>query len=104
MPKSVVTTETLQNINLTGDRIDSVFPPGRFTTKNHDIVWEGHAGLSPSLIATNLPSERKGNIYIFFAGIVAGLAASVLLTIAQGIFSFTKDKTEDSGAAIEKTE
>jgi hypothetical protein len=93
MPKSVLTTETLQNANLTGDRIDSIFPPGRFTNKNHDIVWQGHAGLSPSLIATNLPSERTGSIYIFFAGIVAGLAVSVLLTIAQGVFSFKKDGT-----------
>jgi hypothetical protein len=101
MPKQVKTIETLQNINLTGDQIDSMFPPGQVEHKDH-IVWQDGAGLSPTLSATNLPSERVDNVYIFFAGITAGLAVSVLLAIAQGMFSFTKDDSKGHGTAKDR--
>ncbi len=60
IPKSVTTSETLSNVSLSGDRIDSMFPPGQITD-NDEIIWQGTSGLSPSLDATSLSSAETSS-------------------------------------------
>jgi hypothetical protein len=90
IPKSVKTTEKVLNINLSGYRIESMFPSG-LINRTSNVVWQGHANLGPTLIATNLASERRDNQYTFLSGILAGLAISVILTVIQGLVSFKKE-------------
>jgi len=51
-PTSVTTAETLKNVNLTDDRVDSMFPPGQIGART--VTWQGVSRLSPSMSATNL--------------------------------------------------
>src|SRR5262249_4635086 len=78
LPASVETTETLENANLSGYRVDSIFPPGQIT-RSDKMTWKGVAGLSPSISATSLSDERNNNRRLFTAGILFGVAGGVLV-------------------------
>jgi hypothetical protein len=82
IPASVETTETLENIDLAGDRVDSMFPPGQIES-NDQIDWQGISGLSPSLSATNLAAEARNSEYSFFAGVLYGLGLSLIFAFVQ---------------------
>src|SRR5215472_1629750 len=82
IPASVETTETLENANLSGDRVDSMFPPGQIKS-NDQIYWQGISGLSPSLNATNLAAEARNSEYTFVAGILYGLGLSLVFAFVQ---------------------
>jgi hypothetical protein len=82
IPASVETTETLENIDLAGDRVDSMFPPGQIES-NDQIDWQGISGLSPSLNATNLAAEARNSEYSFFAGVLYGLGLSLIFAFVQ---------------------
>ena len=82
LPTSVETIETLENADLTGYRVDSIFPPEQIT-QNDKMIWKGAAGLNPSISATSLSAERNNNRSLFIAGILFGLAGGVLVPVAQ---------------------
>lgn len=100
-PASVATSETLNNVNLTGDRVDSMFPPGQITSTN-EIVWQGVSGLSPSLSATNLSSAENISKAGFFAGLCYGLAGGIAVPFVQGVsqtYNEARETKADSRAA-----
>ena len=80
LPASAVTTEVLDNVNLSGYRIDSMFPPGQFG-RSDQITWQGISSLSPSLLVTNLTAEHNLNRYTFFSGILFGIFGGALVTL-----------------------
>jgi len=80
LPASAVTTEVLDNVNLSGYRIDSMFPPGQFG-RSDQITWQGISSLSPSLLVTNLTAEHNLNRYTFFAGILFGVCGGAIVTL-----------------------
>lgn len=82
-PTSVATSETLMNVDLGDDRIDSMFPPGQITS-DYRIIWQGVSGLSPSLSATNLSTAESASEATFFAGVFYGLGAGFLVPFFQG--------------------
>jgi len=82
LPKSVVTIETLENEDLSGDRVNSMFPSGQIKS-NSQIYWQGNDGLSPSLSATNLAAESRNSEYTFFAGVAYGLGLSIIFAFLQ---------------------
>lgn len=84
IPKSVTTSETLSNVSLSGDRIDSMFPPGQITS-NDEIIWQGTSGLSPSLSATSLSSAETSSKAGFKAGLFYGLAAGLFVPFLQDV-------------------
>jgi hypothetical protein len=86
LPKSVETTETLENEDLSGDRVDSMFPTGQIKS-NSQIYWQGNNGLSPSLSATNLAAESRNSEYSFFAGVAYGLGFSIVFAFLQMLLS-----------------
>jgi hypothetical protein len=86
LPKSVETTETLENEDLSGDRVDSMFPTGQIKT-NSQIYWQGNNGLSPSLSATNLAAESRDSEYSFFAGVSYGLGLSIIFAFLQVVLT-----------------
>jgi hypothetical protein len=65
-PTTVVTSETLNDVKLSNERIDSMYPQGTVATDK--VTWTGGAGLSPSLSATNLASAERQNKDAFWAG------------------------------------
>ena len=73
---------TVQHIDLAGDRVDSMFPPGQIES-NDQIDWQGISGLSPSLNATNLAAEARNSEYSFFAGVLYGLGLSLIFAFVQ---------------------
>ncbi len=56
---TVATSEVLNDVKLSNERIDSMYPQGVITTD--EVTWTGSAGLSPSLSATNLASAERQN-------------------------------------------
>jgi hypothetical protein len=84
IPTKVATYETLENISLSNDSVDSMFPPGQITSDDK-IIWQGFDALSPTLSATNLSSARAASEDIFFAGAWYGLAAGFLVPFMQGV-------------------
>ncbi len=91
-PKNQVTTiETLEDISLSGDQIQSMVPDGHIIS-NDQVYWQGSADLSPSLSAANLSSERLDSWFIFAAGIAVGFFASVLLTVLQEVLPLTREQ------------
>ncbi len=84
LPTKVATFETLEEINLSNDSVDSMFPPGQITSDDK-IIWQGFDALSPTLSATNLSSARKASEDVFFAGVWYGLAAGFLVPFVQGV-------------------
>lgn len=96
IPTTVTTSETLENVSLSGDRIDSMFPPGQITSDNR-IIWQGVSGLSPSLSATSLAGAENANRDGFFAGLFYGLAAGLFVPFLQGL-SESHDKIREARA------
>jgi hypothetical protein len=86
VPKSIATSETLSSVNLSGDSIDSIFPPGQITSGDK-IIWQGSQGvaLSPSLSATNLTSAERVSKDGFIAGLLFGLAGGFFVPVLQGM-------------------
>ena len=82
-PAAVTTSETLENVSLSGDRIDSMFPPGQITSDN--VIWQGASGLSPSLSASSLAGAENASRDGFFAGLLYGLAAGLFVPFLQGL-------------------
>ena len=83
-PASVTTSETLEQVSLSGDRIDSMFPPGQITSDDR-IIWQGATGLSPSLSASSLAGAENASRDGFFAGLLYGLAAGLFVPFLQGL-------------------
>jgi hypothetical protein len=83
-PASVTTSETLEQVSLSGDRIDSMFPPGQITSDDR-IIWQGASGLSPSLSASSLAGAENASRDGFFAGLLYGLAAGLFVPFLQGL-------------------
>jgi hypothetical protein len=84
IPGSMATFDTLENVSLSDDRVDSMFPTGQITSDGK-IIWQGSSPLSPSLSATNLPSAAKASEATFFAGLLYGLATGLLIPFLQGV-------------------
>jgi hypothetical protein len=82
-PTRAVTFETLENVDLTNETVQSMFPPGQITS-NDKIKWQGLFSLSPSLSATSLASGRNASINSFLAGVLLGLFGGFLVPIVQG--------------------
>ena len=71
---TIATSEILNNVILSNERIDSMYPQGMITTNR--VTWQGGAGLGPSLSATNLASAARQNKDAFWAGLLYGTAAA----------------------------
>jgi predicted RNA binding protein YcfA (HicA-like mRNA interferase family) len=84
IPGNMATFDTLESVNLSNDRVDSMFPTGQITS-NGSIIWQGSSPLSPSLSATYLPSAVSANEATFFAGLLYGLATGLLIPFLQGV-------------------
>ena len=82
MEDAITTSETLKNVNLSDDRIDSMYPTGQIATNT--ITWPGGSELSPSLSATNLASAERQNEDAFWAGLMYGIGAALALAFLQG--------------------
>lgn len=82
-PTRAVTFETLENVDLTNEAVQSMFPPGQITS-NYKVRWQGLFSLSPSLSATSLTSGRNASINSFLAGVLLGLFGGFLVPIVQG--------------------
>ncbi len=74
---TVVTSEVLNNVTLSDERIDSIYPPGMIAS--NQVSWQGGIDLSPSLIATNLASATRQNKDAFWAGLLYGVAAALAI-------------------------
>jgi hypothetical protein len=85
-PTSVATSETLENVSLANDSVNSMFPPGQITSSDK-VEWQGtpDATLSPSLSATSLSSAQSAGTDIFIAGLLIGAAAGFFAPFVQGI-------------------
>lgn len=95
-PLSVATTETLADVNLSNDRIDSIFPSGQVTSDQ--VYWQGASGLSPALSATSLSSAADASKATFFAGVLYGLAAGFIVPFIQRFpedWKAVKDKPDE---------
>jgi hypothetical protein len=101
IPQSVTTAETLTSVSLSGDRIDSMFPPGQITS-NDEIIWQGTSGLSPSLSATNLSSAENSSKAGFLAGLLYGLAAGLFIPFLQDVSQAVKATRSPREAAQEE--
>lgn len=101
IPQSVTTAETLTSVSLSGDRIDSMFPPGQITS-NDEIIWQGTSGLSPSLSATNLSSAENSSKAGFLAGLLYGLAAGLFIPFLQDVSQAVKATSSPREAAREE--
>jgi hypothetical protein len=97
IPASVTTSEILENVSLSGDRIDSMVPPGQITSDSR-VVWQGASSLSPSLSATSLTGAENASRDGFFAGLFYGLAAGFVVPFLQGL-SDSYDKMREARAA-----
>ena len=80
----MTTAETLEQVSLSGDRIDSMFPPEQITSDDR-IIWQGASGLSPSLSASSLAGAESASRDGFFAGLLYGLAAGLFVPFLQGL-------------------
>ncbi|HEY2689007.1 MAG TPA: hypothetical protein VGJ50_11245 [Streptosporangiaceae bacterium] len=101
IPQSVTTAETLTSVSLSGDRIDSMFPPGQITS-NDEIIWQGTSGLSPTLSATNLSSAENSSKAGFLAGLLYGLAAGLFIPFLQDVSQAVKATSSPREAAREE--
>lgn len=94
---TVTTSETLSNVTLSDDRIDSMYPPGMITSDQ--VTWQGGVDLSPSLIATNLASEARQQKDAFWAGLLYGVAAALAIPY---LVDFYKEFREERKKILEK--
>jgi len=83
-PEGVVTHETLNNVKLADERIDSMVPQGLVATDQ--VIWQGGPGLSPTLSATNLASAERQNKDAFWAGLLYGIAAALAVPFLQEFY------------------
>ena len=90
-PAQAVTFETLENVDLTNETVQSMFPPGQITSDDK-VRWQGLFSLSPSLSATSLASGRNASIDSFLAGVLLGLFGGFLVPIIQGFLPAPKSK------------
>jgi hypothetical protein len=91
-PTDVVTGETLNNVKLADERIDSMYPPGNITTDQ--VIWQGSVDLGPSLNATNLSSAANQNKDAFFAGLLYGITAALAIPFFQELFNTWRNRKE----------
>jgi hypothetical protein len=63
-------------------RIDSVLPPD-YRFEGRDLIWQGGAGLEPSITATSIEADQFRDRYTFLTGIAIGIAASALIACIQ---------------------
>ena len=96
-PASVTTSETLEQVSLSGDRIDSMFPPGQITSDDK-VIWQGASGLSPSLSASSLAGTANASRDGFFAGLLYGIAAGLIVPFLQGLSDCHDDVRKDRQA------
>ena len=89
---TVVTSETLNNVNLSNERIDSMYPPGMITTDQ--VTWHGGVGLSPSVSATNLASAESQNKDAFWAGLLYGIAAALAIPYVVEFYKSWQERRE----------
>lgn len=85
----MATAETLESVNLTDDRVDSMFPPGQIGAST--VTWQGVSGLSPSMSATNLASAARQNKDAFWAGLLYGITAALAVPFLQCLPDAWKD-------------
>ena len=90
---TVATSEILNNVTLSDERIDSIFPPGAITS--NQVTWQGGVDLSPSLIATNLASAARQNKDAFWAGLLYGVAAALAIPYFVEFYREWRKKRED---------
>jgi hypothetical protein len=85
-PAQVTTSETLENVSLASDSVDSMFPPGQIMSDDK-IAWQGipNSALSPSLSATSLSSARSSSTDTFIAGLLIGGAVGFFVPFFQGL-------------------
>ena len=106
----MATAETLENVNLTDDRVDSMFPPGQIGAST--VTWQGVSGLSPSMSATNLASAARQNKDAFWAGLLYGITAALAVPFLQclpdawrdtkAIYQALKAKAKDAKEHVEE--
>jgi hypothetical protein len=90
---TVATSEILNNVTLSDERIDSIFPPG--TIMSSQVTWQGGVDLSPSLIATNLASAARQNKDAFWAGLLYGIAAALAIPYLVEFYREWRKERED---------
>jgi len=96
-PTTVATSEILNNVNLSDERIDSMYPQGIIT--NNRVTWNGAESLSPSLSATNLRSAESVQKDGFLAGLLYGIAAALAIPF---FLEFYKAWQDERKARVEK--
>ncbi len=101
LPASVATTEILENVNLSGYRIDSMFPPGQFGNRDQ-ITWQGISSLSPSLLVTNVAAEHQLNKYIFISGVLFGICGGAFVTLLVESFDVWRESRRKNGSVVAK--
>lgn len=79
-----MTRETLNNVKLADERIDSMVPQG--VVESDQVIWQGGPGLSPTLSATNLASAERQNKDAFWAGLLYGIAAALAVPFLQEFY------------------
>ena len=89
-PTTVATSEILNNVNLSDERIDSMYPQGIIT--NNQVTWNGAESLSPSLSATNLRSAESVQEDGFLAGLLYGIAAALAIPFFLEFYKAWQDE------------
>ena len=69
-----------------------MYPQGIIT--NNQVTWNGGAGLSPSLSATNLHSAERLNKDAFLAGLLYGIAAALAIPYLVEFYKVWHDERE----------
>jgi hypothetical protein len=93
-PTQVATFETLEDVNLANEAVQSMFPPGQITSDDK-IKWQGLSSLSPSLSATSLASNRHASRDSFIAGVLLGLCAGFIVSLIQGFLPTPASKVRN---------
>jgi hypothetical protein len=99
LPASVATAEILEDVNLSGYRVDSIFPPGQFG-ESGQIAWRGIRNLSPSLFVTNLDAEHQLNKYTFFSGVLFGICGGAIVTLIVEFVDARRERRGKPGTAV----
>jgi hypothetical protein len=103
LPASVVATEILHDVNLSGYRIDSMFPPGHFG-ESGQITWQGISSLSPSLLATNVTAEHRLGLYTFLSGVVFGICGGAVIALLVEGFDASRERRKKKEEEKKKKE
>jgi hypothetical protein len=96
-PTNVTTYETLENVNLANESMNSMVPPGQITSDDK-VKWQGtvNAALSPSLSVTSLSSARSAANDTFIAGLLIGGAFGFFVPFLQGMPGKCKKSWKDT--------